>query len=114
MNIHIHSPGVRLGSDLLGCLDGHLRRVLGRYSARIQSVQVFLADINGHRGGPDQRCRLVARLRPSGELVLEDVHQDVSAAVGRAADRLVSLIRQELERRHAARRRQATRRLNLR
>lgn len=61
---------------------------LGRFSGRVHSVAVRVADINGPRGGVDQHCRVTVQLRsPKRTIVVEDLDPDASVAIDRTADR---------------------------
>ena len=42
-----------------------LETALGPVRQRLHWVDVYLTDVNGPRGGPDKRCRIVAHL-PAG------------------------------------------------
>lgn len=66
---------------------------LARYGRRIQSVAIRLADVNGPRGGVDQRCRVTVRLTaPKRTLVIEDTDADAAVALDRVADRTVRTV----------------------
>ena len=67
-------------------------------------VDVYLTDVNGPKGGPDKRCRVVAHL-PTGPVVVRRAGRDPVAAVTAAAVRCRRLIRSRLRRRRDARRR---------
>ncbi|HQX83273.1 MAG TPA: hypothetical protein PKW63_16020 [Vicinamibacterales bacterium] len=61
---------------------------LGRFSGRVHSVTVRVADINGPRGGVDQRCRVTVQLQsPKRAIVIEDLDADAAVAIDRVADR---------------------------
>jgi putative sigma-54 modulation protein len=67
-------------------------------------VDVYLTDVNGPKGGPDKRCRVVAHL-PTGPVVVGRPGRDPVAAVTAAALRCRRLIRSRLRRRQHRRRR---------
>ncbi|HEX4915703.1 MAG TPA: hypothetical protein VFV51_17215 [Vicinamibacterales bacterium] len=61
---------------------------LGRFSSRIESLRVRFADVNGPKGGDDQRCIVEVRLRvPARTTVIEDIDSNAAAAISRAAER---------------------------
>lgn len=82
------------------------RRVLfalGRFSARLDGVEVRLHDANGPRGGPDKVCHMLARLQRWGAVRVEETDADAFAAVARAAERLGRGVAREVERRRESR-----------
>jgi ribosome-associated translation inhibitor RaiA len=58
---------------------------LRRFGSRVELVVVRLVDVNGPRGGPDKRCRLLAHLSPSRTVLVEATAADAYAAVSQAA-----------------------------
>lgn len=113
MRLEIHSQGLDLGQGLRGFIERRLQTVLGRFGTRIGQVAVYLADLNGPRGGIGKRCRIVAQLFRSGQVVVEDTDADLGAVADRAMDRMGQSVRQKLERRRNRGRRLATRRGHL-
>ena len=61
---------------------------LGRFQAHVRSVTVRVRDVNGPRGGVDQRCRVTVRLAwPAPPLVLEDIDAQAAVAISLIAER---------------------------
>jgi ribosome-associated translation inhibitor RaiA len=83
-------------------LERRLRLALGASSASIRSATVRLADVNGPRGGVDQKCALSVELSPAGLIQAEAVDVDAIAAFERAAGRAGRAVRREIERRREA------------
>ena len=81
-----------------------LETALAPIRSRLQWVDVYLTDVNGPKGGPDKRCRVVAH-RPTGPVVVARTGLDPVAAVAAAAVRCRRLIRSRLKRRWGRRRR---------
>lgn len=73
---------------------------IARFETRVARVTVHLDDFTGPHRGLDKRCRIHARLQPSGQIVAEVFDCEVDSAVARAADRLERGLRRELEHRH--------------
>ena len=66
---------------------------LGRFASRVGSLTVRLSDVNGPRGGRDQRCAIAVRLTGLKRLiVVEELDVDVAAAIARAADRVARAV----------------------
>ena len=94
---------------------GHVERrlgfALGRFGGRVTSVTVSLEDLNGPRGGMDQRCWIEVSLVPSGKVMAEATDVEAVAAFNRAAERIARRVRSEFDRRRTMRKRVAARRL---
>lgn len=74
--------------DGLTLVERRLRFALSRFEPRIASIDVRLRDTNGPRGGVDQQCRLVVRLRwPHTSVIVEDQDMNLESAVSRSAER---------------------------
>ncbi len=79
-------------------VERRVRFALGRFVARIHRVAVMFEDINGPRGGNNQRCRLLITLIPEGIVVVEDVDSTVEAVTAHVVDRAARAVVRELER----------------
>jgi putative sigma-54 modulation protein len=65
-----------------------LTAALGRFGSRIRSLRVRFLDVNGPRGGDDQRCIVEVHLRvPRRTALIEDTDRSAAAAISRAAER---------------------------
>lgn len=92
----------KLPDHLRAHVERRVRFALSRFGSRIQRVTVRVSDLNGPRGGVDQQCRVVAHLGALGQLTVESVDGNMSAAVDRAADRIGRSVARTIERsRHA-------------
>ncbi len=78
---------------------------LGRFSHRILRVVVRFEDVNGPRGGADQRCRIKVTLITSGEVTTHATEIDAETALQRASARIARRVRNECDRRRTRRRR---------
>ena len=105
MRIFLCKRLAALDPAMIEHVERRLGFALGRFGGRIERVSVCLEDANGHRGGVDKLCRLVCRLRPRGELILEEHALDLTTAIDLGSDRLAGMVARELERRRTTRRR---------
>jgi putative sigma-54 modulation protein len=87
MQIDIQSQGFPLTPALSGYADNRINYALSFASDRITRLIVRLSDINGVRGGKDKRCLLELRLKGAPGIVVEDVEEDLYAAIDRATER---------------------------
>ena len=99
MKLVISTKNVNLDDTLRKHIEQRIYFAFSRFSPRISRVSVMAEDINGPRGGTDKRCRIVVKLKRSGELTVEATDTDMSAAVSTAADRAGRAAQRELERR---------------
>ena len=76
-----------------------MHAVLSRFCQRIASLDLYLSDENGPRGGVDKNCRVIAKLVPYGAIAVQDRDANLDFLIDRAIDRLARSIRRELERR---------------
>jgi ribosome-associated translation inhibitor RaiA len=72
---------------------------LGKYSASIERVSVRVSDVNGPRGGADQRCRVKVVLSGLPSVVLERRHAKVEAAIDTALRATEETVRRVVGRR---------------
>jgi putative sigma-54 modulation protein len=88
MDIDIRAIGFELSTALAERVDAQVRAALSPSGERITGVTVRLDDVNGDRGGPDKRCRMVATLAGRGTAVVTVTATDLYAAIDDASKRL--------------------------
>ena len=98
MLIEVLNRNVPVESATREWIERRVQFALGRFVARICRVVVIVDDINGPRGGNDQRCRLRISLIPEGSVVVDDVNSTVEAATAHAVDRAARAVARWLER----------------
>ena len=54
---------------------------LSRVAKRIRSVQIWIRDINGPRGGKDHGVQLLVRLKPTGHVAIQHMDYDPYAGI---------------------------------
>lgn len=102
MQIHIHARGQNSRAARQFIEDRVLSK-LSRTRRRIHSIELYLEDINGPRGGADQCVRLIVDLRPTGRVVVRNVDLSSAASIGSAARRALQAVRRALGRRRTKR-----------
>jgi len=102
MQIDIRARMIEVDEALRVHVDRRLRFALGRFGERIVKVTVRFEDANGARGGVDKQCKIDIALRPSGNVLVEDIDADLLAVVDRAADRAARAVERDLQRRRDA------------
>ena len=103
MLIDIQTQGFEITDGLRDYTERHIAFGLGRSAYQVRRVSVFLADINGPRGGIDKRCRIRVSLVPSLEVVVEDTQADLYQAIDRAAERVGRTVARNVGRQRQAR-----------
>jgi putative sigma-54 modulation protein len=109
MHVEIRARQGQLTRGLEEQLERRLHFALARFGGRIRRISALLEDINGPRGGEDQRCRIEVSLVPSGSIMAEATDCEVVSAVGRAAERVARRVRDALDRRRTMRVRKGSR-----
>jgi ribosome-associated translation inhibitor RaiA len=87
MRLSIRARGLELSDELRDHVTRRLSFALARVSPLLRRVDVTLEDVNGPKGGIDKVCRVRARGPGLREIVVEERHSDVMAAVDVAASR---------------------------
>ena len=102
MRLFIRCKNVRLTEAVRERIRVRLAALLARFAHRVGDVTASLADMNGPKGGVDKQCRLVVRLRPKGEVTIEETDRNLFAAISRASERIKRTVGRALERRRDA------------
>ncbi len=77
-----------------------LRTALARFDERIREVAIRLEDLSGptHKGA-DKRCRIDVQMKPAGQVLIDEVGDEIRPAIALAVDRLKAAIGREAGRR---------------
>ena len=105
MRLDIRFRGGKVDPYLREYVERSLQFCAGRFANRIATVNVWLDDVNGPRGGVDMHCLIHATLTRYGELAVEAIGDDAEIAAKMAAERLARRIRTVLARGRTLRRR---------
>ena len=92
---------LRLAPELRTELREPLASKLSRYAREIERVSVRMLDVNGPKGGVDNRCRIKAVVSGRPSLIVEELATDPEEAFRLALPRLESALRRERGRRRA-------------
>ena len=104
MRVLIHPRNITADPELRARVAEALETALAPVRSHLRWVDLYLTDLNGPKGGPDKRCRVVAHL-PTGPVVVGRTGRDPVAAATAAAVRCRRLIRTRLKKRWGRRRR---------
>ena len=104
MRISIRAKGVENNDALQERVRRRAAFALSRFGDVVQDVDVLLEDVNGPRGGVDQRCRfLVSLRRGDSPVICETIHADINAAIDISGDRVGRTVARAMERHHRSR-----------
>jgi ribosome-associated translation inhibitor RaiA len=110
MNLDVRRQGIEINEEVREHLKRRLAFALGRFSQRVERVQVFLVEQNGPRGGIDKLCRILLRVRGLQDIVVEDRDAQLYPLIDRTINRMGQVVRRELGRWLSRRQGQMTRR----
>jgi putative sigma-54 modulation protein len=98
MQLDIQTTGFSLTDSIKIYTTRHMQFALNRNDALIMRARVWLADINGPRGGIDKRCQIELKLAGQNNIVIEDVETDLYVAIDRACARCMRTLTRRVER----------------
>jgi ribosome-associated translation inhibitor RaiA len=103
--VNIEIEGLAGNPALRGRILAQMDKALSRMDTRPATAVVNFTDVNGPKGGVDQRCGLTVRLPGRRTVHVEETATSRSLAFTAAADALERWIRKEGERANTERRR---------
>jgi len=106
MRVRIQARGVRLGRSLRDHVEHQVRQSFDRVSHEVREIVINLSDLNGPRGGRDQRCAVMVRLVNGRSMILREVHESPFGAATAAIARMKRRLHERLARRRTRRRRE--------
>lgn len=99
MRIEVWERGFKASTGLRNYAGLRLMSVLDHLVRQVEGVTVCVADVGVPVLGIAKRCRMIARLTPSGEVRVEHGGPALYAAIDGAAERLAAGVSRELRRR---------------
>lgn len=85
MKINLESQGFELTAAIKAHVLKQLNFNLANFDSHIMSVEVFLRDINGPKGGADMKALLHIKLESRQSIKVESTRSDLYAAIVLAA-----------------------------
>ena len=102
MEIEVRARHVAVNEDLQKEIERSIGCAIDRHRSRIDRISVYLADLNGPRGGIDKLCQITADVRGTRPVLILERGDDLAAIVNRAAQRLGYRIGRNIHRRRIA------------
>ena len=96
---HVRVFGATLNDDQREYVGRKLGMKLGKFASSIERVSVRVTDVNGPRGGADQRCRVKVVLSGLPSVVVEGQHATSEAAIDTALRATEESVRRAVRRR---------------
>ena len=98
MQLDIQTNGFSLTEALKSYTTNRMQFVLNRNDSYVTRVRIWLADINGPRGGVDKSCQIELKLMGQNTIVIEDIKADLYLAIDRATERCMRTLSRRLAR----------------
>jgi putative sigma-54 modulation protein len=98
MQVEIRAKGFTLTDGIRSHIERRLGFALDRFTQRLRAVLVWVADVNGSKGGAQDKCCRMAVQLTHGRVVLEERADDLYVAIDRAAHRASKTIAREVKR----------------
>jgi hypothetical protein len=102
MRIEVFDRGGTASEPVRNYVGLRLMSVLDQLVRQVNAVCISLADVQASGGDVGKRCRMLARLAPSGAAAVEMTDSGQYAAIDRAAQELARVVALELARQKPA------------
>lgn len=96
MNISSRAQGFELSAAIDTFVRDEIRSTLDRFSDEIVSVDVFMKDTNGPKGGVDKQVLVRIQMRGRQQIALQTTSEDLYAAVRVSSKRAKRAVRRSL------------------
>ncbi len=99
VELELRQKDIVIGQSLYDHIARYIDAALRRFAGRIHRVTIWLADINGPRGGIDKQCRIAVQLSKGKTIRAGNTNTNLVAAAYFAVDRAAYAVSRELRRR---------------
>jgi putative sigma-54 modulation protein len=96
MRVDVRNRGFKADDGLRNYVGLRLMSVLDHLVRQVNDVVVSLADVPARDGEVGKRCRMLARLAPSGAARVEETDSTLYGAIDRAAEELARAVAVDL------------------
>lgn len=98
MEFKVHGANIEVTDAITSHVHNRFTAALDHHERQVEDVTIRLEDINGPKGGVDMRCQATIHLRPGDMIVVDEVEDDLYAAISVAADRAKHVVSRKLDR----------------
>ena len=96
MNISNRTQGFELSSAIDVFVRSEIRGTLGRFAEEVISVNVFMKDTNGPKGGVDKQVLMRIQLRGRQQITVQTTREDLYSAVRVSSKRAKRAVRRNV------------------
>src|SRR5690348_8295609 len=97
MKMRLAAHGVDLSGDLKDYIRRRVHFSLGRFAARIRSLSIRVADVNGPRGGVDKCCDIRVDVGLRQPVIVRERQANLHVAVAFAMERAERAVERKLK-----------------
>jgi putative sigma-54 modulation protein len=88
VTIEFRARGIDFTDELRKAVERIVVFALDRYGAQMDKISVYMADLNGPKGGVDKLCQITANLSRGNPVLILEQGSEILTTVNRAAHRL--------------------------
>ena len=99
MTIDVRVRGIDFTDELHKAVERIIAFAVDRYDTQVDKISVYLADLNGPKGGVDKLCQITANLSRGNPVLILEKGTEILSMVNRAARRLGHRIGRNIQRR---------------
>lgn len=112
MDFSIRTRNVKSPDQVMAHVERRASFALSRFLGNVKAVDILIEDINGPRGGVDQRCRYIVTLNRFAQPLIADVTTgDLVSAIDIASDKIGFVVSRAVDRGDDRKRRRISRHL---
>ena len=100
VTIDLRVRGIDFTDELRNAVERIVVFVVDRYDTQVNKISVYLADLNGPKGGVDKLCQITADISRGNSVLILEKGSKILTTVNRAARRLGHRIGQNVQRRN--------------
>lgn len=97
--VSIRARSLNWTDELRDKVERSILFALDRYRTQVKYVSVYLADVNGPKGGVDKICQITADLDRGNPVLILEKGSEIELMVNRAVTRLSYRVGRKLQRR---------------
>ena len=103
MRVRIQAQGFDLTPAIAARINERVDRMLSRFAEELISVDVYLKDLNGPRGGHDKQVIIRTQVRHLSPVSVSTTHEDLYKAINVGARRCMRAVRRAIGRKRLVR-----------
>ena len=99
MKINVRVRGINFSDEMHKAVERIIAFAVDRFDTQVDKISVYLADVNGPKGGVDKLCQITANLSRGNPVLILEKGTDILSMVNRAASRVGHRIGRNLQHR---------------